>query len=54
MLYLEWNLDKTDFNVWDADRIHGAFRNGQGTFDDFQRYMRENRHACFEAVEVIP
>lgn len=54
MLYLEWNHGKTDYNVWDADRIRSAFRDGHGTLDDFKRYMRENQHVCFEAVEVAP
>ena len=54
MLYLEWNHDKTDYSVWDADRIRSAFRDGHGTLDDFKRYVRENQHVCFEAVEVAP
>lgn len=52
MLYIEWNRDKTDYTVWDDDRIRNAFNFGNGTHDDFKRYMRDNRKVVFEAATL--
>ena len=51
MIYLEWNADKTNFNVWDNERIRNAFNFGNGTIKDFERYMKDNKHVFFERVE---
>lgn len=50
MIIREWNPDRTDFNIWDDDRIRNAFNFGHGTLDDFKRYMHDNRHNHFEVI----
>ena len=50
MTYREWNKDRTAYNVWDANRIKNAFNFGNGTMEDFKRYMRDNKHVFFEKV----
>lgn len=50
MIFREWNSDRTDFNIWDADRIRNAFNFGRGTLEDFKRYMHDNRHKHFEVI----
>ena len=50
MMYKEWNNSKTAYNVWDDERVKNAFNFGNGTWADFKRYMRDNRHVFFEKV----
>ena len=49
-IFLEWNADKTDFTIWNAERIKNAFNFGNGTMKDFYRYMRDNKNVCFDRI----
>ena len=50
-MFIEWNAEQTEFSVWDAERIRNAFSFGNGTMEDFKRYMRDNKHKKFEKIK---
>ena len=50
IIYLEWNASRTDFTLWNADRIKNAFNNGNGTMRNFREYMRDNPRVYFERI----
>lgn len=46
MLYIEISKKCNDFNIWTDERIKKAFNRGKGTFEDFKRYMNDNKVYC--------
>lgn len=40
------NYDLGLFNCWDSERIKNAFRFGNGTINDFKRYINLNKKYC--------
>lgn len=44
---VEKAVQNGQYNVWDGDRIKGAFALGHGTEEDFKRYREANKSLCY-------